>query len=150
MNYLPASKSHAVELRIGSRTAPGVRMALLCCRRLWQHVTRALKDGSIDEATEQKHRLEERQRGEEKQRAADSKAWSPKYFTKEVSGGPTSSPVLVDRISGRGGIQGFTPRCSVFTARHFIRASPLRVGSSLRSHQGKFYPWQPSAASDSS
>lgn len=38
----------------------------------------------MDEATEHKHRLEERQRGEEKQRAADNKPWTPKYFTKEV------------------------------------------------------------------
>lgn len=40
----------------------------------------------MDEATEHKHRLEERQRGEEKQRAADNKPWTPKYFTKEVQG----------------------------------------------------------------
>lgn len=53
-------------------------------RRLWQHVTKALKDGNIDEATGHKHRLEERQRAEEKQRAADNKPWTPKYFTKEV------------------------------------------------------------------
>lgn len=53
-------------------------------RRLWKRVTKALKDGNIEEATEHKHRLEERQRGEEKQRAADNKAWTPKYFTKEV------------------------------------------------------------------
>lgn len=57
---------------------------LLAFRRLWQHVTKSLKDGNIDRATEHKHRLEERQRGEEKQRAADNKPWTPKYFTKEV------------------------------------------------------------------
>lgn len=56
----------------------------LACRRLWQNVTKSLKDGNIDEATGHKHRLEERQRGEEKQRAADNKPWTPKYFTKEV------------------------------------------------------------------
>lgn len=54
------------------------------CRRLWQHVTKSLKEGNIDEATEHKHRLEERQRGEERQRAADNKPWTPKFFTKEV------------------------------------------------------------------
>ncbi|XP_011607707.2 oxysterol-binding protein-related protein 10 isoform X3 [Takifugu rubripes] len=32
-------------------------------RRLWKRVTKSLKDGNIDEATEHKHRLEERQRG---------------------------------------------------------------------------------------
>ncbi|XP_054873917.1 oxysterol-binding protein-related protein 10 isoform X2 [Amphiprion ocellaris] len=53
-------------------------------RRLWQHVTKSLKEGNIDEATEHKHRLEECQRGEERQRAADNKPWTPKYFTKEV------------------------------------------------------------------
>lgn len=61
-------------------------MAFMWCnsRRLWKHVTKSLKDGNIDEATEHKHRLEERQRGEEKQRAADNRPWKPKYFTKEV------------------------------------------------------------------
>lgn len=38
----------------------------------------------MEEATEHKHRLEERQRGEEKKRTADNKPWTPKYFTKEV------------------------------------------------------------------
>lgn len=47
-------------------------------------MTKALKDGNIDEATGHKHRLEERQRAEEKQRAADNKPWTPKYFMKEV------------------------------------------------------------------
>ncbi|XP_038580650.1 oxysterol-binding protein-related protein 10 isoform X3 [Micropterus salmoides] len=55
-------------------------------RRLWQHVTKSLKEGNIDEATEHKHRLEERQRGEERQRAADNKPWTPKFFTKEGDG----------------------------------------------------------------
>uniref|UniRef100_A0A3B4Z9I3 Oxysterol-binding protein n=1 Tax=Stegastes partitus TaxID=144197 RepID=A0A3B4Z9I3_9TELE len=57
-------------------------------RRLWQHVTRSLKEGNIDEATEHKHRLEECQRGEERKRSADNKPWTPKYFTKEVRRGP--------------------------------------------------------------
>lgn len=47
-------------------------------------MTKSLKEGNIDEATEHKHRLEECQRGEERQRAADNKPWMPKYFTKEV------------------------------------------------------------------
>ncbi|XP_062266117.1 oxysterol-binding protein-related protein 10 isoform X2 [Platichthys flesus] len=55
-------------------------------RFLWQHVTKSLKEGNIDEATEHKHRLEERQRGEERKRAADNKPWTPKYFTKEGDG----------------------------------------------------------------
>lgn len=47
-------------------------------------MTKALKDGNMDEATDHKHRLEERQRVEEKQRAADNKPWNAKYFSKEV------------------------------------------------------------------
>ncbi|XP_037330935.2 oxysterol-binding protein-related protein 10 isoform X2 [Pungitius pungitius] len=54
-------------------------------RRLWRHVTKSLKEGNLDEATENKHRLEERQRGEERQRAAHNQPWTPKYFTKEGS-----------------------------------------------------------------
>ncbi|KAF6735337.1 Oxysterol-binding protein-related protein 10 [Oryzias melastigma] len=55
-------------------------------RRLWQHVTKALKEGNMDKATEHKHRLEENQRGEERQRAADNKPWTPRHFTKEGDG----------------------------------------------------------------
>ncbi|XP_062847403.1 oxysterol-binding protein-related protein 10 isoform X2 [Trichomycterus rosablanca] len=55
-------------------------------RRLWQHVTSALKAGDIDTATEHKHQLEERQRNEEKQRSATNTAWKPKYFIKEGEG----------------------------------------------------------------
>lgn len=68
----------------GWPTHPTLTFFFFFCRRLWQHVTKALKDGNIDEATGHKHRLEERQRAEEKQRAADNKPWTPKYFMKEV------------------------------------------------------------------
>ena len=54
-------------------------------RRLWQHVTASLKTGNMEDATEHKHRLEERQRSEGKQRAAAKTPWKPKYFIKEVS-----------------------------------------------------------------
>uniref|UniRef100_A0A673LB51 Oxysterol-binding protein n=1 Tax=Sinocyclocheilus rhinocerous TaxID=307959 RepID=A0A673LB51_9TELE len=54
-------------------------------RRLWQHVTAALKAGDIDAASEHKHQLEEKQRREGKQRTASSTTWKPKYFIKEVS-----------------------------------------------------------------
>uniref|UniRef100_A0A672LST5 Oxysterol-binding protein n=1 Tax=Sinocyclocheilus grahami TaxID=75366 RepID=A0A672LST5_SINGR len=53
-------------------------------RRLWKHVTAALKAGDIDAATEHKHQLEEKQRREGKQRTASSTTWKPKYFIKEV------------------------------------------------------------------
>ncbi|KAM4631151.1 oxysterol-binding protein-related protein 10 isoform 2-T2 [Polymixia lowei] len=62
-------------------------------RRLWQHVTKSLKEGNIDEATEHKHRLEERQRGEEKQRASNNTPWTPKYFTKEGDGWIYNKPL---------------------------------------------------------
>ncbi|XP_020788268.2 oxysterol-binding protein-related protein 10 isoform X2 [Boleophthalmus pectinirostris] len=62
-------------------------------RRLWQHVTKSLKEGNIDEATEHKHRLEERQRSEEKQRNANNKPWTPKYFTKEGEGWVYNTPL---------------------------------------------------------
>ncbi|XP_052003626.1 oxysterol-binding protein-related protein 10-like isoform X2 [Xyrauchen texanus] len=62
-------------------------------RRLWQHVTVALKAGDIDMATEHKHQLEERQRREEKQRAASSTPWKPKYFIKEGEGWVYHNPL---------------------------------------------------------
>ncbi|XP_068188874.1 oxysterol-binding protein-related protein 10 isoform X2 [Antennarius striatus] len=62
-------------------------------RRLWQHVTRSLKDGNMDGATEHKHRLEERQRGEERQRAADGTPWTPTYFTKEADSWIYNNPL---------------------------------------------------------
>ncbi|CAN9504082.1 unnamed protein product [Ophioblennius macclurei] len=62
-------------------------------RRLWQHVTKSLKEGNIDGATEHKHRLEECQRGEERQRATDNKLWTPKYFTKEGDGWIYNNPL---------------------------------------------------------
>ncbi|XP_057684031.1 oxysterol-binding protein-related protein 10 [Corythoichthys intestinalis] len=62
-------------------------------RRLWQHVTKSLKEGNMDEATEHKHGLEERQRADERRRAADNKAWTPKYFTKEGDGWMYSNPL---------------------------------------------------------
>lgn len=62
-------------------------------RRLWQHVTAALKTGDIDTATEQKHQLEERQRSEEKQRVATNTALKPKYFIKEGEGWVYHNPL---------------------------------------------------------
>ncbi|XP_051577684.1 oxysterol-binding protein-related protein 10-like isoform X1 [Myxocyprinus asiaticus] len=62
-------------------------------RRLWQHVTTALKTGDIDLATEHKHQLEERQRREGKQRAASGTPWKPKYFIKEGEGWVYHNPL---------------------------------------------------------
>ncbi|KAL6473386.1 hypothetical protein MHYP_G00169470 [Metynnis hypsauchen] len=62
-------------------------------RRLWQHVTSALKEGNIDEATEHKHQLEEGQRAEERQRADSGSPWKPKYFTKQGDGWVYNNPL---------------------------------------------------------
>ncbi|XP_050987890.1 oxysterol-binding protein-related protein 10 isoform X1 [Labeo rohita] len=62
-------------------------------RRLWQHVTAALKAGDIDAATEHKHQLEEKQRREGKQRTASSTSWKPKYFIKEGDGWVYHNPL---------------------------------------------------------
>uniref|UniRef100_A0A3Q3GZ77 Oxysterol-binding protein n=1 Tax=Labrus bergylta TaxID=56723 RepID=A0A3Q3GZ77_9LABR len=78
---------------------PVDRQSRMESRRLWQHVTKSLKEGNMDEATEHKHRLEERQRGEERQRAADNKPWTPKYFTKEGDGWTYNSPMWTAHLS---------------------------------------------------
>ncbi|XP_023694804.1 oxysterol-binding protein-related protein 10 isoform X2 [Paramormyrops kingsleyae] len=62
-------------------------------RRLWRHVTAALKDGNMDSATEHKRRLEERQRTEERQRADASTPWKPKHFVKEGEGWVYHNPL---------------------------------------------------------
>ncbi|CAL8247879.1 unnamed protein product [Lota lota] len=62
-------------------------------RRLWQHVTASLKTGNMEDATEHKHRLEERQRSEGKQRAAAKTPWKPKYFVKEGEGWVYHNPL---------------------------------------------------------
>uniref|UniRef100_A0A8C6SGT4 Uncharacterized protein n=1 Tax=Neogobius melanostomus TaxID=47308 RepID=A0A8C6SGT4_9GOBI len=61
---------------------------LLCVRRLWKHVTEALRAGNMDEATEHKRHLEERQRSDERQRTATKTLWTPKHFNKQVSDPP--------------------------------------------------------------
>nr|XP_033802082.1 oxysterol-binding protein-related protein 11 isoform X1 [Geotrypetes seraphini] len=55
-------------------------------RRLWKHVTEALKEADIEKATEHKRSLEERQRGEERHRAETETLWRTKYFAKDGDG----------------------------------------------------------------
>ncbi|ROL52236.1 Oxysterol-binding protein-related protein 10 [Anabarilius grahami] len=62
-------------------------------RRLWQHVTAALKEENIDLATEHKHQLEEDQRSGERQRATNNMPWKPKYFNKEGDGWVYRNPL---------------------------------------------------------
>ncbi|XP_072797022.1 oxysterol-binding protein-related protein 10 isoform X3 [Vicugna pacos] len=55
-------------------------------RNLWREVTRCLRLGDIDAATEQKRRLEEKQRAEEQKRENLRAPWQPKYFIQEGDG----------------------------------------------------------------
>ncbi|KAF6313246.1 oxysterol binding protein like 10 [Rhinolophus ferrumequinum] len=55
-------------------------------RNLWREVTRYLRLGDIDAATEQKRRLEEKQRVEERKRESLRTPWKPKYFIQEGDG----------------------------------------------------------------
>lgn len=66
-------------------------------RNLWREVTRYLRLGDIDAATEQKRRLEDKQRMEERKRENLRTPWQPKYFIQEV----TSLPVWVRGLRGR-------------------------------------------------
>ncbi|XP_054451840.1 oxysterol-binding protein-related protein 10 [Pteronotus mesoamericanus] len=55
-------------------------------RNLWREVTRYLRLGDLDAATEQKRRLEEQQRVEERKRESLRTPWQPKYFIQEGDG----------------------------------------------------------------
>lgn len=55
-------------------------------RRLWQHVTEALRQKDIEKATEHKRVLEERQRTEERHRAETETPWRTRYFDREGEG----------------------------------------------------------------
>ncbi|XP_036188735.1 oxysterol-binding protein-related protein 10 isoform X5 [Myotis myotis] len=55
-------------------------------RNLWREVTRYLRLGDIDAATEQKRRLEDKQRMEERKRENLRTPWQPKYFIQEGDG----------------------------------------------------------------
>ncbi|XP_072118194.1 oxysterol-binding protein-related protein 11 isoform X1 [Mobula birostris] len=55
-------------------------------RRLWQHVTEALRVKNIAKATEHKSLLEERQRSEARHRAETETPWKTKYFHQEGDG----------------------------------------------------------------
>ena len=53
----------------------------------------------MDEATEHKHVLEERQRAQERQRSANNTPWTPTYFSKEVQFSlPSPSPLLLPPV----------------------------------------------------
>ncbi|CAL8288565.1 unnamed protein product [Lota lota] len=52
-------------------------------RRLWQHVTEALRQKDMEKATEHKRILEERQRMEERHRTDADAPWKTRYFESE-------------------------------------------------------------------
>uniref|UniRef100_A0A8C5PFP7 Oxysterol-binding protein n=1 Tax=Leptobrachium leishanense TaxID=445787 RepID=A0A8C5PFP7_9ANUR len=62
---------------------PVEKQGLFESRRLWAHVTEALKEKNIEMATEHKRALEERQRAEERLRVETDTSWETKYFNKE-------------------------------------------------------------------
>lgn len=49
-------------------------------RRLWKDVTISLKDDDVENATEAKHKLEERQRAEARERKEKGLTWQTKLF----------------------------------------------------------------------
>jgi len=49
-------------------------------RRLWSKVTAAIKRNDQDAATDEKNKVEEKQRDLAKQRDESGEKWSPKYF----------------------------------------------------------------------
>uniref|UniRef100_A0A1A8JFC2 Oxysterol-binding protein n=1 Tax=Nothobranchius kuhntae TaxID=321403 RepID=A0A1A8JFC2_NOTKU len=65
-------------------------------RRLWQHVTEALRVKDIEKATEHKRILEERQRTEERHRMETETPWRTKYFDQEGDGWIYRKPLWKD------------------------------------------------------
>lgn len=51
-------------------------------RKLWSNVTDALLSSNLEDATNEKHKLEEKQRAEAKERAAECTEWKPRLFQK--------------------------------------------------------------------
>ncbi|KAK0042060.1 oxysterol-binding protein-related protein 9-like isoform X3, partial [Biomphalaria pfeifferi] len=49
-------------------------------RKLWRNVTFYLKEKRVDDATEEKHKLEQRQRDEAKERKEQGKKWETQFF----------------------------------------------------------------------
>ncbi|XP_017282407.1 oxysterol-binding protein-related protein 11 isoform X2 [Kryptolebias marmoratus] len=68
------------------RVRPVEKQAPTESRRLWQHVTEALRQKDIEKATEHKRLLEERQRTEERHRAETETPWRTRCFDREGDG----------------------------------------------------------------
>ncbi|XP_065647568.1 oxysterol-binding protein-related protein 11 isoform X3 [Hydra vulgaris] len=55
-------------------------------RKLWQHVTSALRKNDLEVATSEKYKLEEQQRKEKQQRLSSGIEWKPQFFQKHMDG----------------------------------------------------------------
>ncbi|GAA56910.1 oxysterol-binding protein-related protein 9 [Clonorchis sinensis] len=69
-------------------------------RRLWEQVTRNLKSGDIDAATDAKFRLEQKQRDLARHRQENKIQWIPEYFRGEGGNWIYRAP-LVQRLADR-------------------------------------------------
>ncbi|GFR90017.1 oxysterol-binding protein [Elysia marginata] len=69
-------------------------------RKLWRKVTQNLKDKNVDAATEEKHKLEQRQRDEAKERKEKHLKWDTKHF-QEIGEHWVYQDPLVKRLKKR-------------------------------------------------
>lgn len=95
-------------------------------------MTRCLRLGDMEAATEQKRRLEEKQRAEERKRENLRAPWRPKYFIQEVTRAPGWAR---DGQGGRGraGRGGRGPGAlSARRSQVSFRGAPLPGGGAQR------------------
>ncbi|XP_051881378.1 oxysterol-binding protein-related protein 11 isoform X2 [Pristis pectinata] len=88
------------------RVRPTKKQGPFESRRLWQHVTEALRARNIEKATEHKSLLEERQRSEARHRAETETPWKTKYFHQEGEGWIYYKPLWK---STRGNVETASP-----------------------------------------
>ncbi|XP_038138034.1 oxysterol-binding protein-related protein 11-like isoform X2 [Cyprinodon tularosa] len=84
---------------IRKRVRPIEKQAPTESRRLWQHVTEALRQKDIEKATEHKRVLEERQRSEARHRAETETPWRTRYFDQEGEGWAYRKPLWKNSAS---------------------------------------------------
>lgn len=71
------------ERRLKLRTVPLEEQTELESERLWQHVTRAIREGDQHRATQEKSALEEAQRQRSRERQQSLTAWLPQLFQQD-------------------------------------------------------------------
>ena len=97
-------------------------------------MTRCLRLGDMEAATEQKRRLEEKQRAEERKRENLRAPWRPKYFIQEVTRRWGGRAVPSPPWDWRGGL-GLAAAVGALSAGRSqvsIRGVPLPVGRRAR------------------